>query len=60
MPMAKLRANPLEVSLRLPPIPSGMPMSAKAKQANENDCLEVTAFANLALSFLDISGSDAR
>ncbi len=51
-----LNIKPVDVSFLLAPIPSGTPMRAKAKQASENDCLEVTAFESLARSFLLRSG----
>ena len=55
-----LRMNPVDVSLRLALMPSGMPMMANARQERENDCLEVTAFFSLALSFVGMSGLFAR
>lgn len=58
--MRILRINPVDVSLRLAPMPSGTPMRANARQARENDCLEVTALASFARSFPGMSGFSAR
>lgn len=58
--MTMLITNPVEVSLRFEPMPRGTPISANARHARENDCLEVTAWVNLA-RFLSLSiGSVAR